>query len=90
MAKLHAVLHHCTCLHTNRVEQLLNADEVTRMLRVSRRTLESIISRDDGPRFLLVGRQRRWRNSDVQSWIESRIAETRTSMQSKEVDSLTN
>ena len=72
-------------MHTNGMDQLLNVEEVTRLLRVSRRTLESIISREEGPRFLMVGRQRRWRTSDVESWIESQVFDVRAPPQDKEV-----
>ena len=39
------------------------------MLGVSRRTFESIVAKKKAPIFILVGRQRRWRQADVQNWI---------------------
>lgn len=57
------------------METLLDAHQLTTMLGVSRRTLESIIEKQEGPAFILIGRQRRWRPSDVDAWFESRLAQ---------------
>ncbi|WP_404818551.1 helix-turn-helix transcriptional regulator [Rhodoferax ferrireducens] len=57
------------------MEALLDAHQLTTMLGVSRRTLESIIEKQQGPAFILIGRQRRWRPSDVNAWYESRLAQ---------------
>ena len=53
------------------MDPLLSADEVRAMLRVSRRTFESIVARNEAPPHLLIGRQRRWRQGDVTGWIDS-------------------
>jgi len=48
---------------------LMNIEEVAKLLQVSRRTMESLISKRRAPPHLLVGTQRRWRRADVQDWI---------------------
>lgn len=48
---------------------LMNIEEVAKLLKVSRRTMESLISKRRAPPHLLVGTQRRWRRADVQDWI---------------------
>ena len=64
------------------VDPLLDANEVARVLAVSRRTFEALLARGDGPNFLTVGRQRRWSRSDVESWmVESRLAQGRARSQ---------
>lgn len=56
-------------MQTNAIERLLSASDVTQLLGVSRRTFESIVAKRQAPIFILVGRQRRWRPSDVENWI---------------------
>lgn len=58
------------------MEALLDAHQVTALLGVSRRTLESLITRHEGPAYLTIGRQRRWRPMDVNAWIEFRVQES--------------
>ncbi|WP_084795436.1 helix-turn-helix transcriptional regulator [Rhodoferax ferrireducens] len=58
------------------MEALLDAHQLTLMLGVSRRTLENIIEKQEGPSFIMIGRQRRWRQSDVDRWFESRLTQT--------------
>lgn len=58
------------------MEALLDAHQVTALLGVSRRTLESLIMRHEGPAYLTIGRQRRWRPTDVNAWIEFRVHES--------------
>ena len=57
------------------MEALLDANQLTLMLGVSRRTLETILEKQEGPSFILIGRQRRWRQSDVNLWFESRLTQ---------------
>lgn len=57
------------------IDRLLSAPDVAQMLGVSRRTFESIVAKRMAPIFILVGRQRRWRQSDVHDWI-AELAET--------------
>ena len=58
------------------MEALLDAHQVTALLGVSRRTLERLITRHEGPAYLKIGRQRRWRPVDVNAWIEFRVQES--------------
>ncbi|MBL0040046.1 MAG: helix-turn-helix domain-containing protein [Xanthomonadales bacterium] len=61
------------------MDPLLDANEVARVLAVSRRTFEALLARGEGPNFLTVGRQRRWSRNDVESWmLESRLRQSRT------------
>jgi excisionase family DNA binding protein len=53
------------------MDTLLSADDVRSMLGVSRRTFEAIVARKEAPPHLMIGRQRRWRRSDVAGWIDS-------------------
>ena len=54
------------------MEALLSAEDVRTVLRISRRTFELLVARGEAPAHLVVGRQRRWRETDVANWIESR------------------
>lgn len=58
-------------MQVDATEPLLNADDVTQILGVSKRTFESIVQRNEAPTFFLIGRQRRWRSRDVVSWINA-------------------
>jgi len=58
-------------MQVNAIEPLMSATEVTRAIGVSRRTFENLMCRQEGPPFLLIGRQRRWRPSDVNQWIDN-------------------
>ena len=62
------------------IDRLLSASEVAQMLGVSRRTFESLVAKRKVPIFIRVGRQRRWRQPDVQNWIAA-LAETAKSEQ---------
>lgn len=55
------------------MDALLDANEVTKLLGVSRRTLESLLARAEGPAYLSIGRQRRWRPVDVDRWVELQL-----------------
>ena len=57
------------------MEALLDAHQVTALLGVSRRTLESLILKQEGPAYLTIGRQRRWRPMDINAWIELRLVQ---------------
>lgn len=56
-------------LETN---SLLDAKSLARYLRVSTRTLENMLLRGEGPPYLRLGRQRRWRSADVEAWLLDR------------------
>ena len=51
---------------------LLDAKSLAGYLRVSRRTLENMLMRGEGPPYLKLGRQRRWRPADVELWLQER------------------
>lgn len=55
---------------------VLDAKLLAEYLRISRRTLESIVLSGEGPPFLKLGRQRRWRVVDVDAWIQARVQAT--------------
>lgn len=50
---------------------LFDAATLAAFLRVSQRTLETLIVRGEAPPFVRLGRQRRWRHEDVQAWLEA-------------------
>lgn len=49
---------------------LFDAKSLAGYLRVSTRTLENIIQRGEGPPYVRLGRQRRWRPADVEVWLK--------------------
>lgn len=51
--------------------ELLTATDVAAFLRVSLRTFNRLHLAGEGPPHLRIGRQRRWRRSDVEAWIAS-------------------
>lgn len=51
---------------------LLDAKSLAGYLKVSTRTLENMLLRGDGPPYLRLGRQRRWRPADVEAWLQER------------------
>ncbi|MDQ0648542.1 hypothetical protein QFZ53_002738 [Microbacterium natoriense] len=55
------------------IPQLLTTDDVAAILQVSKRTLESWRTRDEGPRFLYAGKHVWYRPVDVETWIEESI-----------------
>ena len=64
-------------MQLNAIEPLMSATQVTQAIGVSRRTFENLMCRQEGPPFLLIGRQRRWRPSDVNQWIDKLAQATR-------------
>jgi predicted DNA-binding transcriptional regulator AlpA len=64
-------------MQLNAIEPLMCAAEVTQAIGVSRRTFEKLMCRNEGPPFLMIGRQRRWRPGDVNQWIETLAEATR-------------
>ena len=64
-------------MQLNPIQPLMNAAEVTQAIKVSRRTFENMMSRKQGPPFLMIGRQRRWRPADVNQWIDTLAEVTR-------------
>ena len=58
------------------MEPLLSADEIAQILKISKRTLESMIARGEGPPMMTIGRQRRWRLCDLEEWLINRTQST--------------
>ncbi len=55
------------------MDALLDADTVSKLLKISKRNFESLVARGDGPQFITIGRLRRWRPSDLEAWIQTRL-----------------
>ena len=64
-------------MQLNAIQPLMSAAEVTQAIGVSRRTFENLMYRKEGPPFLKIGRQRRWRPGDVNQWIDTLAEATR-------------
>ncbi len=50
---------------------LLDAKGLAAFLSISQRTLESLILQGNAPPFTRLGRQRRWRQEDVDAWLKA-------------------
>lgn len=48
---------------------LLTIQELAQALKVSTRTLETLIRLNRAPRYIRVGRARRWRSEDIEAWL---------------------
>lgn len=57
---------------------LLDVKSLAGYLRVSKRTLENLLTRGEGPPYLRLGRQRRWRHADVEVWLKERTHQSKT------------
>lgn len=55
------------------MNSLLSAIQVSRYLGISKRSLETLIARGEGPQFLWVGSQRRWTQHDLVEWTLQRV-----------------
>lgn len=47
---------------------LLNAAEVSKYLGISKRSLEALLAKGEGPKYLWVGKQRRWTTGELLNW----------------------
>ena len=56
-------------------KRFLDSDEAADDLGLQRTTLEAWRCRGGGPRFVKLGRAVRYRQADLDEWIESRIRE---------------
>ena len=61
---------------------LMTARDVAALLRISLRRLEQLVAEGEAPRFMRIGRLRRWRRDDVMRWALDR----RTPLHSKNTD----
>lgn len=64
-------LHTKSKMQQTALTPLWDAKALADYLQVSRRTMETMIARGDAPPHLRIGRQRRWRQEDVQSWVDA-------------------
>lgn len=55
---------------------LLTIQELAETLKVSIRTVETLIREQRAPCFIRVGRSRRWRTEDVEAWLTKQIGST--------------
>lgn len=65
------------------MDRLLNAREVIEVLGVSLRKLDLMIKQEEGPPFILIGRQRRWRQHDVAQWLETLAVRSTASLRTR-------
>lgn len=52
---------------------LMSATQVSKYLGISKRSLETLLARGDGPRYLWVGSQRRWAQDELINWTLHKI-----------------
>jgi excisionase family DNA binding protein len=50
------------------MNKLMSASEVASYLGISKRSLESLLARGDGPRFIKIGNLRRWQQEELIHW----------------------
>lgn len=63
-------------LHATRAEdRLLSRDEVEERFGIPKRFLELAVARQEGPRFVRIGRLVRYRVEDIRGWIEAQSFE---------------
>jgi excisionase family DNA binding protein len=58
-------------MQQNKPIPLLDAKGLAAFLSISQRTLESLILQGNAPPFTRLGRQRRWRQEDVDAWLKA-------------------
>ncbi len=56
------------------INPLLDARSLSNVLSISPRTLETLVARGEGPPYIRLGRQRRWRLEEVDAWIKAKQA----------------
>jgi len=56
-----------------KMQPLLTQDEAADLLKLSVRTLERLRTTSGGPKFLKIMHSVRYRQSDVEAWIASRV-----------------
>lgn len=55
------------------MEKLLDAIDVAHLLNISKRKFEDLIAHGGGPPYMRLGRVRRWRTEDVNTWVAERV-----------------
>jgi len=53
-------------------DEILNLSEAADFMRISRRTLHSLIAKSDGPPTLTIGRRRLIRRTALEAWLADR------------------
>jgi excisionase family DNA binding protein len=66
-----------TLFQTNEssMDQLLTADDVAKLLKVSRRKFEYMVKGGEAPPFIRLGKLRRWEPTAVKTWLQKRRAD---------------
>ena len=59
----------------NAIQPLLTSQQVAELLQVPARTLDAWAYRGIGPRFLRIGKHRRYQSADVAEWIADNAAQ---------------
>lgn len=54
---------------------LINIKEVAELLGVSLRKMELLIEEGNAPKFVRIGRVRKWRPTDVADWVDNKFNE---------------
>ncbi|MBU0589214.1 MAG: helix-turn-helix domain-containing protein [Gammaproteobacteria bacterium] len=57
------------------MNKLMSAFEVATYLGISKRSLESLLARGDGPRFIKIGNLRRWQQEELVHWTLQKMEE---------------
>lgn len=57
-------------------EQLMTSDQVAELLQIPKRSLDQWAYLGTGPRFVRVGRHRRYRPSAIDAWLQERTVAT--------------
>jgi len=60
--------------------QLLNQSEAAKRLRLSERTLERLRLSGGGPQYVKCGRSVRYRECDIERWIDARVVSSTSAM----------
>jgi excisionase family DNA binding protein len=63
--------------HTIDDSQLIDADDIASLLKVSTRQVRRLKSAGTLPKPIKIGRLTRWRHADVQAWIEAGCPQTK-------------
>lgn len=62
---------------------LIGSKQLAQQLGISLRTLDSLDKNGDLPKSLRIGHLRRWREEDVEQWIDSKLNSSGNSEQSR-------
>lgn len=55
---------------------LLTLEQLAERLNVSRRTVENLVRAQRGPHFIRIGRAKRFRAEDIESWLAAAASDT--------------